>query len=203
MRLLWRRSGVWRASGGRARCSCEIVFELARNCSRSADADAQTEGLIDVFAERASFEREPENPDEQRQVKLCTAKWDLRESGNALCASLDEFNKRLDTFCLGALKHLDWTNVFLAGGAVLGCAMDEMDEQAFHDSDLDLVRSCSGQLSRAGVRSRRCPPKPVHCSLLSDCAMNKRRRARSKRFTPQFAKQPVKKHLLFEHCEQV
>ena len=72
-------------------------------------------------------------------------------AGFQAAASLEDFRGRLDMFSEGALRHLDWSNLLLAGGSVLACltkgdgesssvanTREHFRRGAYSEADLDL-----------------------------------------------------------------
>jgi hypothetical protein len=74
-------------------------------------------------------------PTQRRVPKLLTQNRKLGLQGPAV-VDKTEFKKRWDEFTLGILNGLDWSNVFCAGGAVLGNLAK--DNAGFNSSDIDL-----------------------------------------------------------------
>lgn len=71
--------------------------------------------------------------------KLLTHRRNLNLTGSAIVSSKAEFSQRFNDLCQGVFNGLDYSNVFIAGGAILG--------------------SCASE--RAGTPlSRRLPPAP-------------------------------------------
>ncbi|ELR24310.1 uncharacterized protein ACA1_356110 [Acanthamoeba castellanii str. Neff] len=58
----------------------------------------------------------------------------------AVVPSLEEFKRRLDAFTNGQLRHLNWDNLFLAGGSVVACLLPEadVDPALWGQGDIDL-----------------------------------------------------------------
>eukprot|EP01122_Echinamoeba_exundans_P015092 TRINITY_DN7025_c1_g1_i1.p1 TRINITY_DN7025_c1_g1~~TRINITY_DN7025_c1_g1_i1.p1 ORF type:complete len:798 (+),score=227.94 TRINITY_DN7025_c1_g1_i1:99-2492(+) len=91
--------------------------------------------LINVFDHSNEFNYQDESDDERRVPKLLTQNRKLGLQGPAV-VDKTEFKKRWDEFTLGILNGLDWSNVFCAGGAVLGNLAK--DNAGFNSSDIDL-----------------------------------------------------------------
>lgn len=93
--------------------------------------------LIDVFNKRESFYYQQETKEELALPKLFS-KIRTPSSQNYAIVTKDEYKKNFKELCHGVLKGLDWSNVFVAGGAVLGSLMNVPDRSAFKDSDIDM-----------------------------------------------------------------
>jgi len=93
--------------------------------------------LIDVFNKRESFYYQQETKDELALPKLFN-KIRTPSSEDYAIVTKDEFKKNFKELCNGVFKGLDWSNTFVAGGAVLGSVMSVTDRSGFKDSDIDL-----------------------------------------------------------------
>ncbi len=92
--------------------------------------------LIDVYASRDSFQYQQESEEEAAIPKILIHKDRGTKIGQYAVNTYEEFTKNWTEFTSGQLEGLDWTNLFVAGGAVLGC-MKGMGE-GFQSSDIDL-----------------------------------------------------------------
>eukprot|EP00008_Paramoeba_atlantica_P011906 CAMPEP_0201501246 /NCGR_PEP_ID=MMETSP0151_2-20130828/83485_1 /ASSEMBLY_ACC=CAM_ASM_000257 /TAXON_ID=200890 /ORGANISM="Paramoeba atlantica, Strain 621/1 / CCAP 1560/9" /LENGTH=676 /DNA_ID=CAMNT_0047894737 /DNA_START=43 /DNA_END=2073 /DNA_ORIENTATION=- len=82
--------------------------------------------LIDVFGERNTFVREAENVDERNIPHLFTPRPSEDPQvpvsvGSNVVPTQPVFEQRWREFSNGLLDGLDWSNLFVAGGAVLRC----------------------------------------------------------------------------------
>eukprot|EP00029_Vermamoeba_vermiformis_P008738 TRINITY_DN4171_c0_g1_i1.p1 TRINITY_DN4171_c0_g1~~TRINITY_DN4171_c0_g1_i1.p1 ORF type:complete len:2196 (-),score=786.80 TRINITY_DN4171_c0_g1_i1:32-6574(-) len=93
--------------------------------------------LIDVFNKRESFYYQQETKEELALSKLFN-KIRTPSSQDYAIVTKEEFKKGFKEICHGVFKGLDWSNVFVAGGAVLGSLMNITDRSGFKDSDIDM-----------------------------------------------------------------
>jgi hypothetical protein len=94
-----------------------------------------------VYDNESAYEFQAESAEEAQQAKLLTKHWCLSTNGSSLAPDgVAGFRQRFDAFSGGAFKNFDWSNVFVAGGAVLGCAQNPamVSEEAFDNSDIDI-----------------------------------------------------------------
>jgi hypothetical protein len=104
-----------------------------------------TELLIDVFAERDSF-----TPDEQGReswigdVLLDSHPFPTKirrmypETSQYTIVERATFLSQWNTFTHNAFANVNWENIFVAGGAVLGTILQNPVQHAFHNSDIDI-----------------------------------------------------------------
>jgi hypothetical protein len=116
------------------------VRELFVNERNSAELNDAHVLLMDVYANFAKFRYAPEDADEHQVPKLLAKYRNHATSGAAICGEA-QFASNWNSFTGGLFNRFDWSNVFVAGGAVLACMQPEQKEQqydAYQDSDIDL-----------------------------------------------------------------
>eukprot|EP01127_Copromyxa_protea_P013859 TRINITY_DN376_c0_g1_i1.p1 TRINITY_DN376_c0_g1~~TRINITY_DN376_c0_g1_i1.p1 ORF type:complete len:888 (+),score=171.53 TRINITY_DN376_c0_g1_i1:42-2666(+) len=91
--------------------------------------------MVNVFDNFDSFVYSEETPEEKKVPKLLTHYRRLDLKGKAIVPKAT-FLSNWSEFTQGCLDGLDWNNVFVAGGAVLGCLNAEQD--GYRSSDIDL-----------------------------------------------------------------
>jgi len=109
--------------------------------------------LMNVFnSPPQSFAYAEETPEEKRVPKLLTQSRQLDLKGSAI-VDKTTFLKNWAEFTQGCLDGLDFTNVFVAGGAVLGCLSSNQDGYRSSDIDLFLYGISSEEEASQKVRS--------------------------------------------------
>jgi hypothetical protein len=93
--------------------------------------------LIDVFSGSKSFVYEKESPEELAVPKVLCQHRKTNMVGSAIVDSKNTFLSNLDLFANNLLAGMNWSNVFLAGGAVLGSLSNDQKE-FYQKSDIDL-----------------------------------------------------------------
>eukprot|EP01114_Cavostelium_apophysatum_P011331 TRINITY_DN2554_c0_g1_i1.p1 TRINITY_DN2554_c0_g1~~TRINITY_DN2554_c0_g1_i1.p1 ORF type:complete len:745 (+),score=183.66 TRINITY_DN2554_c0_g1_i1:494-2728(+) len=101
-------------------------------------------GLVNVFESRDSFRYEQETAEEKSVPKLLTKR--RRANLESLCedreysvVEREEFMAAWKTFTQDIFEGLDWSNIFVAGGSILGNLMaDSSGRQSFKGSDIDI-----------------------------------------------------------------
>eukprot|EP01059_Diplonema_ambulator_P025062 TRINITY_DN42042_c0_g1_i1.p1 TRINITY_DN42042_c0_g1~~TRINITY_DN42042_c0_g1_i1.p1 ORF type:complete len:1754 (+),score=585.15 TRINITY_DN42042_c0_g1_i1:52-5313(+) len=98
------------------------------------------EFLIDVYADVQNFKYEDFTPQEQQSAKILYQYVKQPAIGAQSVVTQNEFMQNMDTLTNNQFKGLNWNNLFLAGGGVLGAMMpsDAGNGSAFRGSDLDL-----------------------------------------------------------------
>eukprot|EP01128_Nolandella_sp_AFSM9_P004727 TRINITY_DN2170_c0_g2_i1.p1 TRINITY_DN2170_c0_g2~~TRINITY_DN2170_c0_g2_i1.p1 ORF type:complete len:809 (-),score=217.66 TRINITY_DN2170_c0_g2_i1:6-2393(-) len=91
--------------------------------------------LSNVYSGSQSFDYAPETEEEKSVPKILTQKRKRNLTGSAIVDKAT-FLTRFAEFTQGVFKGLDWTNVFVAGGAVLGAATS--DDTGYRSSDIDM-----------------------------------------------------------------
>lgn len=95
-------------------------------------------GLIPVYSnQNGDFIFTSLDEKEKFQPMLFKPNFELFPPGKNSIVSQVEFEKNLEEMTSGAFQGLNWKNVFLAGGAVLG-ALSLSKKEGFEGSDLDL-----------------------------------------------------------------
>lgn len=116
------------------------LFASARSDPRLSVPDLD---LLEVYGrDNARFRLERLSAEEARIPRLLTHWWrpvSEAEEGRPSVVSADEFERRFRAFTCGIFDGMDWSNLFLAGGAVLACVLPEAEGSGgFAGSDLDL-----------------------------------------------------------------
>lgn len=93
-------------------------------------------GLIDIYENINQFQYEDLDQEEMQLPMILEQKRQVKMSGIDSVNSYENFLSNLNQLISGAFEGMDWSNVFLAGGAVLSALIPQ--EKGFEGSDLDL-----------------------------------------------------------------
>eukprot|EP01122_Echinamoeba_exundans_P011680 TRINITY_DN4727_c0_g1_i1.p1 TRINITY_DN4727_c0_g1~~TRINITY_DN4727_c0_g1_i1.p1 ORF type:complete len:567 (-),score=100.96 TRINITY_DN4727_c0_g1_i1:498-2198(-) len=94
--------------------------------------------LIDVYANPDKFVMQEENENESVIPKLLAQRREAAgyRPGESAIVSRSQFNENFRKLTSGCLDGLDWTNIYVAGGSVLGCLLK--NPIGFQHSDIDM-----------------------------------------------------------------
>lgn len=117
------------------------LFATARNSSLELSDPHVT--LLDVFggisSEKWTF---TEENDEEARIPKLLGHWRSPPSSagrRCVVASQREFDDNFAQFTSNVLSGLDWSNVFVAGGAILSCCLaDRTSSSHYSSSDIDI-----------------------------------------------------------------
>jgi len=91
-----------------------------------------------VFDNLEKYQYLPEDEDEAAVPKVFTACRDTTRRGPCVVPSMEVFLERWNEFTEGMFAGMDWSNVVVAGGAVLACLAEPRNDQQYAGSDIDI-----------------------------------------------------------------
>eukprot|EP01129_Flabellula_baltica_P012849 TRINITY_DN5867_c0_g1_i1.p1 TRINITY_DN5867_c0_g1~~TRINITY_DN5867_c0_g1_i1.p1 ORF type:complete len:1757 (+),score=367.23 TRINITY_DN5867_c0_g1_i1:16-5286(+) len=91
--------------------------------------------LIDIFKKREDFQFAPYT-NEDKEIPLLLTKFMEHEPGKPSILSKEEYFDNFSKLTGGVLEGLDFSNLLVAGGAVLGCSI--VGKREFDSSDIDI-----------------------------------------------------------------
>ena len=100
-------------------------------------SEAGNELMIDVFAQRDTFKEENMLSYEGYEGDLIMGSNTMSKTPQYTIVERETFQETFNRRCNNAFEGIDWSNIVVAGGAVLG-ALSVCSESEYHNSDIDV-----------------------------------------------------------------